>query len=150
MSPAQAILDTGASKCVMEDELLKRFMLELSPQVRGELRETPSQVRFRFGNNQTLTSMKRVLLPLKAKGKRPLWLSVEIVRGQTPFLFSKRAFKQLGGRLCTIHDRCELTQLGVCLQLATNASGLYKVDIARLCEDPQSDADVNMSTANAC
>ena len=136
LAPTQAILDTGASKCVMGDDLLREFLKSLSPTTRKEIREAPSAVRFRFGNNQTLTSMKKVLLPLKAEGQKPLWLAVEIVRGQTPFLFSKRALKQLGGKLCTISDQCELTRLGICLRLDTNASGLYKVDVASLCENP--------------
>ena len=136
LAPTQAILDTGASKCVMGDDLLREFLKSLSPTTRKEIREAPSAVRFRFGNNQTLTSMKKVLLPLKAEGQKPLWLAVEIVRGQTSFLFSKRALKQLGGKLCTISDQCELTRLGICLRLDTNASGLYKVDVASLCENP--------------
>ena len=91
---------------------LRKFMLELSPVVKKEIREAPSSVKFRFGNSQTLTSMKKVLLPLRTDSPRPLWLSLEIVRGQTPVLFSKRALRQFGCRICTLTDTCELTQLG--------------------------------------
>ena len=69
-----------------------------------------SSVKFRFGNNQSLTSEKRVLLPLQSNPtSNRLWLAIEVVPGHTPFLFSKRAFKLLGGILDTRHDRCICT-----------------------------------------
>jgi len=45
----------------------------------------------------------RAQLPLVTQsGKKRLWLSVEVVPGNTPsFLFNKKAFKQLGGILNT-------------------------------------------------
>ena len=95
-----------------------------------------SAVKFRFGNNATLTSTKRTFLPLRASNGRILWMGIEVVPGRTPFLLSKRVLKQLSGTLCTRTDTCWLERLGVQLELATNQSGLYLVDVAKLCMGP--------------
>ena len=79
----EAILDTGASRCVIGDQLLKQFMCQLPPSIRSQVRESPSAVKFRFGNNGTLTSAKRVYLPLQSACGQPLWLGIEVVPGNT-------------------------------------------------------------------
>ena len=56
-----AILDTGASRCVMGEHLLQTFLSQLDVQTRDLVRVAPSAVKFRFGNSQTLTSQKKLL-----------------------------------------------------------------------------------------
>ena len=92
--PCHAILDTGASRCIIGENAWKRLLEHLSKGVRDQIQKKPSGVKFRFGNNQFLTSHFRVQIPLKAHFKEPkrLWLSLEVVPGSAPFLFSKRAF----------------------------------------------------------
>ena len=58
-----AILDTGASRCVMGASFLKRFVHQFEDSLRSRIKVLPSSVRFRFGNNQTLTSQKKLLHP---------------------------------------------------------------------------------------
>ena len=89
-----AILDTRACRCVMGASISPRFLSQLTGSVRGMILN--SQVKFRFGNNQTLTSQKRIMLPMRVANGH-LWLGIEIVPGVTPLLFSKRAIQQLGG-----------------------------------------------------
>ena len=128
-----AILDTGASRCVMGDHFLKAFLSQLDGKTRAQTRVAPSSVRFRFGNNQSLTSQKRLLLPLMSPSSQLLWLSLEIVPGRTPLLFSKRAIKQLGGIINTINDSCRLTKLGREILLSHSPTGLYLLDLSQLC-----------------
>ena len=142
----KAILDTGASCCVMGKQLLPAFLRQLSDATRQQVKVTSSSVRFRFGNNQTLTSEQRVLLPVKAGHHQVLWLGVEIVPGGTPLLFSKRAIKQLGGIIDTTQDRCHLERLQKSLSLTTGPTGLYMVDLARLCEE----SDQEQQCQHAC
>ena len=129
----QAIVDTGASRCVIGSKLVPGLLQQIPSKVRSKIRQVESSVKFRFGNNQTLTSERRLLLPLRCKDGKELWLGVEVVPGLTPFLFSKRALKQLGGRVCTVTDTCTLEKLHVHLPLDTSASGLYLLDVANLC-----------------
>ena len=106
-----AILDTGASRCIIGSHVLSKLLQRLPASVQKSLKERPSQIKFRFGNNQTLTSQKKVLFPFWSQSHERVWLGVEVVEGSTPFLFSKRAFKQLGGILDTTKDRCTLSRL---------------------------------------
>ena len=128
-----AILDSGASRCVIGNKLLEQFVQQLPSSIRAQVRESPSAVKFRFGNNFTLTSTKRVYLPLQATCGKLLWMGLKVVPGRTPFLLSQRVLKQLNGNVCTCSDTCCLESLGVQIQLSTNASGLYLIDMAKLC-----------------
>ncbi|CAE7939388.1 unnamed protein product [Symbiodinium necroappetens] len=132
--PVEAILDTGASRCVMGKSLLQRFLGQLNDSVRSRVRVTKSSIRFRFGNNQTLLSERRIHLPFGTPNQQVLWLGIEIVPGSTPLLFSKRAIKQLGGLIDTEADVCELRRLQRSLLMQTGPTGLYMIDLARLCE----------------
>ena len=131
-----AILDTGASRCIIGSSVLHKLLQRLPETVRSSLKERPSQIKFRFGNNQTLTSQKRMYFPFLSQSHERVWLGVEVVEGSTPFLFSKRAFKQLGGILDTTTDRCTMSRLQKTIDLETNATGLYVMDIVEFCRAP--------------
>ena len=128
----EAIVDTGASRCVLGREFLGRFLKQLHPGDRKMVKEMPSAVRFRFGNNQTLTSEKKLYLPVGAPNQKTRWLVIEVVPGKTPLLFSKRAMKQLGGKLDLENDTCFLRKINLQLSMHTNPSGLYLIDLASL------------------
>ena len=137
----EAIVDTGASRCVMGKQLLSAFLSQLSQPVRSLVRVAKSSVKFRFGNNQTLESEKRILLPIRAGSSHVLWLSIEIVPGRTPLLFSKRAIKQLGGVVDTVQDIIHLKRLSVSRRLRTGPTGLYMLDLTKLCEEDSRNAE---------
>ena len=139
-STVEAILDTGASRCVMGKGLLQTFVGQLSDSVRSKVRVQKSAIRFRFGNNQTLLSDCRILLPFGTTDHRILWLGIEVVPGRTPLLFSKRAIKQLGGIINTVTDVCELRRLRRSLRMQTGPTGLYMIDLSRLCEESHLEA----------
>lgn len=141
----EAILDTGASRCVVGRNLLPNLLGQLSDRVRSLVRVTKSAVKFRFGNNQTLVSDKRVLLPIRTIGHQILWLGLEVVPGSTPLLFSKRAIKQLGGIIDTNKDVCQFERLRKHVTLRTGATGLYLVDLARLCEESCTESDCQVA-----
>jgi len=96
--PCHAILDTGASRCVIGERVWLKLFEQLPESLQKKIRRKPSQVKFRFGNNQTLQSEYQVQMPLQSSQEtgRKLLLTIEVLPGSTPFLFSKRAFKQLG------------------------------------------------------
>ena len=79
--------------------------------------------------------MYAVQLPLKHVHGRKLWLSVEVVRGLTPFLFSKKAFKTLQGSLDTQTDQCVLSKVqDQPISLQTSPTGLYLIDMLDICQ----------------
>lgn len=139
----QAILDTGASRPIIGDKTWERLREGLPEHVRNAISKRPSEVKFRFGNNQSLTSMYQVRLPLKHSGSKKLWLSIEVVPGNTPFLFSKRAFKSLHGSLDTRTDSCQPTALSL------SPTGLYLIDMVDLCEPPSTSCFAHDFVGNA-
>jgi hypothetical protein len=133
--PSHAILDTGASRCVIGEKVWLKLFASLPEDLKHKVRKSPSHVKFRFGNNQTMQSEYQVQVPLQSapQAKKKLWLTVEVLPGQTPFLFSKRAFKQLGGILDTTNDTCYLQRLNRSIQLELNPTELYLLDVLQLC-----------------
>ena len=132
-----AILDTGASRCVIGEKIWKQLLQQLPTAIQQQVRQLDSQVSFRFGNNQSLTSICKVQVPLaNTTTGRKLWLSIEVVPGSTPFLFSKRAFKQLGGILDTTRDVCVLQRLSKTIPLSLSKTELYLIDMLQLCKIP--------------
>ena len=81
-----AILDTGASRCIIGSHVLSKLLQRLPASVQKSLKERP-QIKFRFGNNQTLTSQKKVLFPFWSQSHERVWLGVDVIEGSTPFLF---------------------------------------------------------------
>ena len=149
--PCHAILDTGASRCIIGEKVLFRLRQHLPQELDSQIKKVESQVKFRFGNNQSLTSAYRVQIPLLRADQqaRKLWLSVEVVPGETPFLpflFSKRAFKQLGGILDTTKDKCFLSRLSRVFPLELSKTDLYLIDVSKLCSPPQSDDENFVAT----
>ena len=133
-----AILDTGASRCVIGSQTLQRLVEKLPTDIAQSITKQDSSVKFRFGNNQTLTSECKVKFRLNnsSQAAKRLGLSVEVVPGLTPFLLSKRAFKLLGGILDTTADKCVLTRLGREIKLYEGDTQLYLIDMCELCGSP--------------
>ena len=81
-----AVLDTGASRSVIGSELVPSLLKDLPAEVCSGIREAPSHVGFRFGNNEILHSHSQLQIP-SLSGKKRVKLIVEVVPGTTPFLF---------------------------------------------------------------
>lgn len=129
-----AILDTGASRCIIGEKTLEKLKQALPGNLAETFRKQNSQVKFRFGNNQTLTSQYAIQIPLKHVDHKKHWLSVEVVPGATPFLFSKRAFKMLHGSLNSTTDQCHMSKVQKTpITLATSPTGLYLINMLDIC-----------------
>jgi hypothetical protein len=127
-------LDTGASRCIIGEKTLEKLKQALPGNLAETFRKQNSQVKFRFGNNQTLTSQYAIQIPLKHVDHKKHWLSVEVVPGATPFLFSKRAFKMLHGSLNSKTDQCHMYKVQKApIALATSPTGLYLINMLDIC-----------------
>ena len=131
-----AILDTGASRSVIGIEHVPAVMQKLPPRVRQAVKECPSKVGFRFGNNQIAYSFKQLQIPLE-QGKRRIWLLIEVVPKATPFLLSIKAMKSLGASIDLANNTCYLKTLDRSLPLKENTNGLFVIDMADLCQAKQ-------------
>ena len=128
----QAILDTGASRSVIGQNLWEHVLKSLPAPIRNQIRTSPSKVGFRFGNNQITYSKKKVQIPILTERHR-IWLVVEVVPAETPFLLSIQAMKSLGAQIDLSSDRCYLKRIHRELNLSESKNGLYLIDLAELC-----------------
>jgi len=132
-SSGLAILDTGASRSVIGEEHLSAVLQKLPPEVRQSVRECPSKVGFRFGNNQVSYSFKQLQIPL-CHGRQRIWLLIEVVPKATPFLLSIKTMKSLGASIDLSANTCYLRTLNKSLPLKVNQNGLFVIDMADLCK----------------
>ena len=127
-----AILDTGASRSVIGDDVLPSLLKSLPPNVRGLIYETPSKVGFPFGNNQITHSFKQVRIPILRPRQR-IWLIIEVVPNATPFLLSIQTMNSLGAQIDLSTNECYLSKLNRSLSLKESSNGLYLIDMKELC-----------------
>ena len=102
-----AILDTGASRSVIGADVWPGVWKSLPAKVQSHVKEKPSRIGFRFGNNQVTYSFKQVHVPIFA-GRRKIWIVIEIAPKATPFLISIQAMKALGAVIDLSSNQCHL------------------------------------------
>ena len=127
-----AVLDTGASRSVIGSELVPSLLKDLSASVRTRVKEVPSHIGFRFGNNQVLYSQSQIQVPLSSPGRRT-WLVIEVVPGATPFLLSIRAMKCLGAQIDLEKNEVYLKNLSRSLAIHESRNGLFTIRLRELC-----------------
>ena len=127
-----AIVDTGASRSVIGSENLPVLLAKLPDNIRARVREKPSRIGFRFGNNQIEHSFKQIHIPLE-NDKLRIWLIVEVVPKATPFLLSIQAMKNLGAVLDLSSGTCFLKTLQRSVPLTESKTGLLMIRMQDLC-----------------
>ncbi len=130
-----AVLDTGASRSVIGSELVPSLLKDLSAEVRARVKEVPSHVGFRFGNNQVLYSKSQLQVPLCHNGSKKIWLLVEVVKGLTPFLLSIHAMKRLGAQIDLESSQVYLRNLQRSIVIHENKNGLMSIRLQDLCDE---------------
>ena len=127
-----AVLDTGASRSVIGSELVPSLLKDLPASIRQSVKRVPSNIGFRFGNNQVSYSNSQLQIPMVGNRKR-IWLLVEVVKGATPFLLSIHAMKCLGAQIDLSANQVYLNVLQRSLNIHENSNGLYMVRLKELC-----------------
>lgn len=120
----QAILDTGASRSVIGQDIVPSMLKELPQHVRDSIKECPSRVGFRFRNNQIEYSFKQLQIPIQMTGKR-IWLLIEVVPKvrAIPFLLSIQTMKYLGAVIDLEKQTCYLKTLQRSLEMHESKNG---------------------------
>ena len=132
----QAIVDTGASRSVIGIDNVPAFLNSLPTSVRNRVKEKPSRIGFRFGNNQIEYSFKQLRIPIDCEALR-IWLVIEVVPKATPFLLSIHAMKKLGAVIDLARGTCVLQKVNKSIKVIEGKTGLLHVRISDLCQDSQ-------------
>eukprot|EP00435_Cladocopium_sp_Y103_P036457 s436_g9.t1 len=66
---SHAVLDTGASRSVIGAELVPALLKDLPSTVRDSVKQVPSKIGFRFGNNQVSYSHAQLQIPMRDRSQ---------------------------------------------------------------------------------
>eukprot|EP00435_Cladocopium_sp_Y103_P025468 s968_g6.t1 len=132
MDGSHAVLDTGASRSVIGSELVPSLLKDLPTSIRSQVKQLPSSVGFKFGNNQVSYSHSQLRIPMIGP-KKKIWLLIEVVKGHTPFLMSIHAMKCLGAQIDLGSNQVFLQTLQRTMTIHENNNGLFMVRLKDLC-----------------
>ena len=125
------VVDLGASQTVMGDQQLKEFLQNLPASVRSKVRRSSCDIVFRFGNHQTLTSKRSLLLPLQEQ-----WIRIAIVKGRTPFLLSSTFLRGIKAIIDVEEGTLWSKMLNRQLTIERTSKSLFMLDINQLWQEP--------------
>ena len=93
----KGVIDTGCSRLLIGQNTLKKVGTDAHTKMGSEHTEGPAQQgqTFRFGNDETLETRTRAILPVGIAGVNGV-LRVHVVPGGAPFLLSKEFLRDLG------------------------------------------------------
>lgn len=123
-----AILDSACSSNVAGEKWLNDFLSNhLSDNERLEVKTTRSERTFRFGDGPVIKSIMEVTIPVKI-GDYSMFLKLDIVKADVPFLLSKKQMKACGMILDLANDI--LFFKGKKISLHETISGHYFVPLS--------------------
>ena len=121
-----AVLDTACSSTVCGGGWANCYLDSLDEETRNKVREFQSSTTFRFGNDETLKSIKRLEIPCTIAGE-VRWLSTDVVSSEVPLLLGKPTMKKLGLKLDMENDTAII--LGHKIKLQCTPSGHYYIPL---------------------
>ena len=114
------VLDSACTRTVCGEKWYEDFIAALEPCVRDLIVEKPSTSMFKFGGDERLQSVKRVLLPCTIAGKN-VKISTDVVKSSIPLLMSLDAMKR--AKLVWDFARQEVIIFGKKIPLDTTSCG---------------------------
>ena len=139
------VVELGASQTVVGSKQVTELLQGLPANIRAQVRRTPCQLTFRFGNHQTLTSKHALLFPFCGQ-----WFRIAVVPGQTPFLLSSSFLKQIRAVIDTDEGTLHSKVLQRNLSMERSNKNLFLMDLNQLWTDPESrDGDAQTLLADS-
>ena len=129
-STNRALLDTGASSTVCGKKWLTVFEESLTPAEHQEVKVTPCEKNFSFGDGDAVTAKIQKILPVTICGQE-VTLSVFVVDNDIPLLLSRESMKKMKMKIDNETDK--VYALGGEENLVITKSGHMMIPIGR-CE----------------
>ena len=125
-SLGSAIIDTACTRTVCGEKWLQHFKDSLNNHNKKKFFTEPSQKVFRFGDGKTVYSTKIATIPAKI-GDTRCSIQTEVVPAEIPLLLSKESLQKAGTVLDLKHDKAEMFDKQVPLELTS--SGHYCINV---------------------
>ena len=93
LDTGKAIIDSGASRTIVGEEIWKKWMDVMRPADAKEVKMEHVMRDFRFGDGNTVRSNYEVIFPAYVRGQK-LSLRASVVPGPTPFLLARPTLEE--------------------------------------------------------
>ena len=120
------VLDSACTKTVCGQKWLNEYMSALDPSIRDSIKEEKSDSNFKFGNDGSLPSLKRVLLPCNVAGNN-IMVYTDVVDSSIPLLLSLESMKK--AKIVWDFANQEVYFLGSKVPLDTTSCGHHCISI---------------------
>lgn len=135
-----AVLDSGCTKNVCGKAWLGCYLETLDSDQLSKVKEFRSNTSFKFGNGDSVKSMKRVKIPTRI-GRRKVFLETDVIGGDLPLLLSKDAMKKAEMSIDFTND--EVTIFGHTQKLLFTSSGHYCIPLGNSTKNVVHDTKVD-------
>ena len=123
-----AILDSACTSTVCGEGWLRCYLDSLDCESRRKVKEFESSTKFKFGNGQTLGSLKRVHIPCTIAKKTHI-LRTDVVSSDLPLLLGKPTMKKMNVKLDMENDTAVVC--GEEVKLECTPSGHYFIPLTK-------------------
>ncbi|XP_066911985.1 uncharacterized protein [Clytia hemisphaerica] len=127
-----AVLDSGCTKNVCGKTWLGCYLETLDKNQLSTVKEFKSSTSFKFGNGDSVESLKKVKVPAYIGGKN-VFIETDVIDGDLPLLLSKDAMKKAEMNIDFIHDN--VTIFGQTQKLMFTSSGHYCIPLGYCTND---------------
>ena len=141
-----AVPDTACRKTLVGEDVLKSIDVELGKRGLVSKRIEEKNV-FRFGNNEVLSSVETVFLPVQF-GNKSVIIKAAVLPGKgsvTPLLLSKELLKQLDARINVGSGKVYFGTLGTGVDMGQTHRGHFAIPLFADLKGNGCDVDVQMS-----
>ena len=122
-----AALDTCCSQTVCGEKWLKIYLDNLPSPLHNKVTgPMPANIKFRFGNNQSLTSKEKWCLPIFL-GDKLTSIEVYVISSDIPMLMSKSDLQKFNAILYMAQDKAMIN--GKMVELKTTSAGHFIVNL---------------------
>ncbi|CAL4132571.1 unnamed protein product, partial [Meganyctiphanes norvegica] len=123
-----AVLDSACSSTVCGQGWMTCYLDSLDDNSKRRVREFPGTTTFRFGNDATLKSLKKLEIPCMIAGKNKM-ISTDVVSSDIPLLLGKPTMKRMDLKLDMKTDDAEI--FGETVHLQCTPSGHYFIPLLK-------------------
>ena len=126
-----AVLDSVCTKTVCGLSWLDNYLETLSPEDREKLVEKQIETKFKFGDCETVGSLKSVIIPAQISNSK-ITIQTDVVSNELPLLLRKDAMKKANTKIDFTNDKINI--LGQEMDIRLTTSGHYSIPISKCYE----------------
>ena len=123
-----AFLDSGCNRTVCGEDWYTSYIETLSEEERSTISKSPSEYKFKFGDNKSVPSLYRVKIPAQI-GKIDVTIETDVIKDKIPLLMSRMSMKK--AKMAIDFENDKITVFGTTQPLWFTTTGHYGIPITQ-------------------